>query len=411
MDGRIRPVRPLIIVPIDPLSQKIGGIRSFVNDFIRFAPPDFEPEIIGCTADPVARPVGRWTGLDIGGRRVPCLPVLATPDVNRRSRLPLSLAFTVAAMARPSAHRFRGRVLQFHHPVPPAGFLAVDAPKILTVHLNAADIDAGGGESRWSRLPGALHRLEDMTLPRMNRVFIVNRAGLDFYRRRHPAVAGRVTFLPTSVDQEHFQILDPHERAEARVALLRAAGLGPLEPGPILLFVGRLEEQKDPLLLMDVVAATRRRVPGARLIVVGDGSLRPAAAARARDLAISDHVHFVGYRGRQDMPDVMNGADVLVLTSRFEGMPIAALEALACGLPVVAPPVGEVPLVIQHELSGYLAGERTPEALADGVRWVLGHPREELAGVVRASVAAFRPQDVLRPYYEAHRALAASRQR
>ena len=182
MDGRIRPVRPLIIVPIDPLSQKIGGIRSFVNDFIRFAPPDFEPEIIGCTADPVARPVGRWTGLDIGGRRVPCLPVLATPDVNRRSRLPLSLAFTVAAMARPSAHRFRGRVLQFHHPVPPAGFLAVDAPKILTVHLNAADIDAGGGESRWSRLPGALHRLEDMTLPRMNRVFIVNRAGLDFDR-------------------------------------------------------------------------------------------------------------------------------------------------------------------------------------------------------------------------------------
>ena len=210
-------IRPLIIVPLDPFSEKIGGIRTFVSDFIRFAPEDFAPEVVGCTGDPVARPVGRWQSLDIDGRPVQFLPVLSTPDVNRRPTIPLSLQFTLAAVLRREAHRFRGRILQFHHPGVPAGFLAVGSPRILVVHLNVADIDSGAGESRWARLPGLLHRFEDVTLPRMDRIFLVNRDGLEFYRKRHPAVADRSAFLPTSVDQ------DPSGHSRRRTASGRAS--------------------------------------------------------------------------------------------------------------------------------------------------------------------------------------------
>jgi hypothetical protein len=202
-------VRPLVIVPLDPFSDKIGGIKTFVREVVRAAPDDFSFEIIGCTADRRERPPGRWQTLELAGRRVAFLPVLETADVHRRPMVPLSFQFTLAAMARRAAHRFAGRVLQFHHPGPPAGFIAVDAPRILTVHLNVADIDTAGGESRWRRAPGLLHRFEDLTLPRMDRIFLVNRAGLEFYRTRHPSVADRVAFLPTSVDQDHFRPPDP----------------------------------------------------------------------------------------------------------------------------------------------------------------------------------------------------------
>ncbi len=208
------------------------------------APDDFAIEVIGCTAENADRPVGQWQDIRIDDRSVRFLPVLATPDVHRRSRVPVSLQFTLAAMIRREAHRFTGRVLQFHHPGPPVAFLGVDAPKILTVHLNVADIAGALGESRWRRLPGALHRLEDLTLPRMDRIFLVNRAGIDFYRGRHPRIAERLAFLPTSVDQQHFRPLDETERQRVRRALLSDLGVNPDAVGQIVLFVGRLEAQR-----------------------------------------------------------------------------------------------------------------------------------------------------------------------
>jgi glycosyltransferase involved in cell wall biosynthesis len=398
-------VRPLIIVPLDPFSDKIGGIKSFILDFVRFAPADFAIEIIGCTADEAARPVGQWRDVEIDDRSVRFLPVLATPDVHRRSRVPVSLQFTMAAMIRREAHRFMGRVLQFHHPGPPVAFLGVDAPKILTVHLNVADIAGALGESRWRRVPGALHRLEDLTLPRMDRIFLVNRAGIDFYRARHPRVVERLAFLPTSVDQQHFRPLDATERQRARRALLADLGVDPDGAGRLVLFVGRLEAQKDPLLLVETMAAAADADDQVRLLVVGEGGLRDAATKRARELGIGGRVHWVGFRGRDEMPGLMNAADAFLLPSRFEGMPISVLEALACGLPVVACAVGEVPLVVRDGANGRVVDDRTPAALAQALEWVLERPRASFAAAARSAVQPFAPAETLRPYYEAHREL------
>ncbi len=398
------PVRPLIVLPSDPFGDKIGGIKSFVLDFIRFAPRDFAPEIIGCSSDQAARPVGRWQDLDVGGRPVRYLPVLGTPDPHRRPRVPLSLQFTLAAMARRSAHRFSGRVLQFHNPGVPAGFLGVGAPKVLVVHLNVADIDEGHGESRWGLVPGLLHRFEDVTLPRMDRIFMVNRKGVDFYRRRHAAVADRVTFLPTSVDQSVFTPLADEGRLAARQALLDRLGRPASAEERLVLFVGRLERQKDPLLLLETFALARRSAD-LRLVVVGEGTLRVEAEKRAVELGVADHVSWLGYQAREDLPTLMNAVDVLLLTSAFEGMPITVLEALASGLPVVSTAVGEVPLVVKDRGNGRLIAERSPTPLAEGVTWVLGQPRGPLAAAAREAVAPYRPDRILQPFFDAHREL------
>jgi len=400
-------IRPLIIVPLDPFSEKIGGIKTFVSDFIRFAPADFAPEMVGCTSNTAARPVGRWQSLDLDGRPVRFLPVLSTPEVNMRPKVPLSLQFTLAAILRREAHVFGGRILQFHHPGVPAGFLTVGAPRILVVHLNAADIDSGEGESRWARLPGLLHRLEDVTLPRMDRIFLVNRDGLDFYRRRHPAVADRSAFLPTSVDQDLFRPFAPEDRLGARVDLLGILGLPPASDDRLVLFVGRLEQQKDPVLLVEAFAAAQAAAGNLRLVVVGDGGMREDAERRAAECGVGGRVHWLGYRGRAEMPSLMNGSDVLLLPSRFEGMPITVLEALASGLPVVANAVGGVPLLVRDHDNGRLSASRSAEELATGLAWVLERPREQFIGPARAAVAPYRPQEVLGPFFDAHRELAA----
>ena len=173
-----------------------------------------------------------------------------------------------------------------------------------------------------------------------------------------------------------------------------------------MLFVGRLEEQKNPLLLVEAFAALRRTVSDVRLVVVGEGGLRHAAEDRARELGVADAIHWSGFRSRADMPRLMNGADVLMLPSRFEGMPISVLEALACGLPVVATAVGEVPLVVADKVNGRLVREHTPEAIAAAAAWVIEAPRERLAAAARVAVAPFTPRETLGPYFDAHRELS-----
>ena len=398
-------VRPRIILPSDPFGDQIGGIKTFVREFVRFAPDDFEIEIVACSSDTLARPLHRWQTLEIGGRRVRYLAVLATPDVHRRPRVPRSLTFTANAALRRESRRSRGRSLEFHHPGVPFGFLTAPAPKILVVHLNPADIDRGRGESRWGAIPGLLHRFEDVTLPRMDRIFTVNRDGAAFYRERHPSVADRVSYLPTFVDATTFAADDDEARGAARRSLLQRLGIAPDTDDRLVLFVGRLERQKDPLLLVRSFAAAVERDPRLRLVVVGEGGLRAEAEGLAETLAVGPRIAWLGFVPRSEMPSVMNGADLLLLTSAFEGMPITVLEALACGLPVVTTAVGGVGNVVLDGEDGRLIADRSPDAVAEGILWVLERPRRSFEEACLRAIAPYAPDRVLAPFIEAHREL------
>jgi glycosyltransferase involved in cell wall biosynthesis len=102
---------------------------------------------------------------------------------------------------------------------------------------------------------------------------------------------------------------------------------------PVILSVGRLVPQKDHATLLDAFAQLRRERP-ARLVILGAGTLRSELEGRARRLGVSGHVHFAGFTGRPFA--WMSHADLLVHTARWEGFGNVLVEALACGLPVVA---------------------------------------------------------------------------
>ncbi len=130
----------------------------------------------------------------------------------------------------------------------------------------------------------------------------------------------------------------------------------PSDGPPLVLFVGRLEPQKNVPRFLEVA----RRVPEARFWVVGDGSLRD-------ELDGGGNVTFLGARG--DARELLARADLLLVSSDWEGQSIAVLEALAAGTPVVSTPVSGV-----RELDGVRIAGFDPDSLAAAVRELLQDP-------------------------------------
>jgi glycosyltransferase involved in cell wall biosynthesis len=128
-------------------------------------------------------------------------------------------------------------------------------------------------------------------------------------------------------------------------------------------YVGRLVAIKDVPTLLAGFAGLLERCPRARLIIVGDGVLRQSLESTARDLRIESSVRFAGWR--RDLQSVYGAMDVVALTSRNEGTPVAVIEAMAAGLPVVATAVGGVPDVVRDNQTGLLIPPGEPMSLAD----------------------------------------------
>ncbi len=183
--------------------------------------------------------------------------------------------------------------------------------------------------------------------------------------------------IPNGIDLAPFR--RPARRAEWR----RANGFDPDEL--LLVAVARLEPQKNPIMLADVFA----RVGLGRLLLAGEGSLRPQLANRER-------VHLLGRR--TDIADMLSACDVFILASDWEGHPIAVMEAMAAGLPVVATSVGGVPEIVGD--AGLLVPPHDPAALEQALRRLISDPalRFRLAQAGRARAAQFDVHRMIEAY-------------
>ena len=135
--------------------------------------------------------------------------------------------------------------------------------------------------------------------------------------------------------------------------------------GRTLGFLGRLEAVKNPLFLLDLLAALEGG--DHRLVVIGDGPLMGALRARAAALALTDRVELLGSLPRAAALERLAALDVLVVPSLWEGMPLAPLEAMAIGVPVVAHRVGGLPEIIADGRTGLLIDGLDPAGYARAV--------------------------------------------
>jgi glycosyltransferase involved in cell wall biosynthesis len=120
----------------------------------------------------------------------------------------------------------------------------------------------------------------------------------------------------------------------------------------VVLFVARFIHQKQPLKLISAFAKAVQQLPSLRLLMVGEGDQKPQALEMVKQLGIADQVIFVPFR--QDVPDVLAAADIFVLPSLWEGLPIGLLEAMSMGKAIIGTQVDGTSEVIQHNVNGLL---------------------------------------------------------
>jgi glycosyltransferase involved in cell wall biosynthesis len=181
----------------------------------------------------------------------------------------------------------------------------------------------------------------------------------------------RTLFVPNGVPP-----LSPPSGCDVRAELGIEAG------APVIGAVGTLRPQKAHHVLVRAAQLLARERPDVQVLLVGDGSERQTLERLARELGIEDKVRFLGHR--TDVPDVLRALDVAVCSSDFEGSPLAVMEYMDAGLPVVATTVGGVPDLIEPGVHGLLVPPRDPTALAAAIADLLREPERAAAMAARA---------------------------
>lgn len=188
---------------------------------------------------------------------------------------------------------------------------------------------------------------------------VVGQSMRAYYEERVRVSTQRLRVIPNGIDTERYR---PRRRTDAGAAR-RALGVPP--DAYLIGTAGRFFPEKDYCTLLRGVAALSNTRADAHLVMIGEGPERSTLEALVAALGIASRVTFLGWR--TDLAQVLPALDVFVLSSRSEGLPLVALEALACSVPVVATPVGDVPHVVEDGRTGLLFPVGDAAALASAL--------------------------------------------
>lgn len=338
------PRRPRVLQVVDSLDR--GGAQKLVVDLSRMLRRGGTDVTVLALADDGAhsvRPALEATGA----------VVVASPPAGRRGLLDLRRLVRMASFVR------RGRFDVVHTHLFSANVLGCLAAWLSRVPAIATLHSTGRGPRRYD---GLKERLEGLVLRRCaSRVVAVGQSVAETHR--HKARKSRMVTLLNPVD--HGIDLNDDERRDLR-QLLGGDGKAVL-----LLSVGRLAPEKGATDLVRAVAVVRRTHPSMRLALAGAGEGHGRLRELVTSLGLEGSVRLLGWR--DDVPQLLAASDVYVSASRWEGLPMAILEAMAAGLPVVATGVGEVPLLLAGQ-RGIVVPPNDIGGLADALDRLLADP-------------------------------------
>jgi glycosyltransferase involved in cell wall biosynthesis len=214
------------------------------------------------------------------------------------------------------------------------------------------------------------------------------RVCLELVERFGIAPRSRFAIVPLGFDLRAFAAIDDDARAAARTAL-------DLRPDArVVTTVGRLTAIKNHAMLLNSLQDLAARIPAIVLLIAGDGELRPDLERQAETLGIGDRVRFLGWR--RDLDVIYAATDVFALTSRNEGTPVAMIEAMAAGVPVVATDVGGVADVLSDSRAGLLVASDDANGLSVAIEELLRSPMELRARGAHARASVLERYDVRR---------------
>ena len=255
-----------------------------------------------------------------------------------------------------------------------------DRPHVATFHtLGEVKNRTGTGEREPDfRLAG-----EKEIVHTCHRILAPTERERDSLIRLYHAPAEKIGVVPCGVNLDRFY---PEPKTTARKQL----GFDPKDR--ILLYVGRFDSLKGLNTLLSAMTYLKN-LSGTRLVIVGgDGADSPEhqrLMRKTQRLQLGDIVRFAGRVDQHKLRPYYGAADVLVLPSRYESFGMVGLEALACGRPVVATPVGAVDSLIRKAQAGCIVSDLTARALADGIRSVINNPGLPAPDEIRQSIVDY----------------------
>lgn len=324
---------------------RIGGAQNVLYDIVTSLPQDRYRQLVVCLfgADETADRL-RATGLEV-------------VDLHMRSKLDIGVGWRLWRVLRDfGPHLLHSHM--FH-----ANLLARILGRLAGVPRIVCTEHTMGQEGSARRL------LNRLTAPLADRITAVSEPVGAFARDAIGISPERVVVIPNGIDVQRCQSALTPEEARQRL------GLAPKHF--VVGTVGTLRQVKGTDMLLRAFAQLGQQLPQAQLLVVGDGPEWDALQALADELGIRDQTVFTG--NRSDVADLLAAMGVFVLSSHWEGLPIAALEAMAAGLPVVATAVGGTPGVVLGGKTGLLVPASDPPALAQALQQLLSDPQRARA--------------------------------
>ena len=334
---------------------------------------DYYPPHLGGGVEKVVYELSR--GLSMTGASVdvftlqtaggPCLEQAGGVRVHRIPAMQLTRLIGLQSAASPKLvtyavnqlMRLRPDVIHVHNRffftslIAAAAAKALNIPLVTTLHLGSVD-----ELPLPQRLPVlAYERIFGRTIIQASEQLIAVSQAVADYTRRLGASPEKTRVQPNAVDTNAFRPSASKAQRPPRVA-----------------FVGRLIQNKGPHYLMAAIPQMLAHRPDTEFWFIGDGPMRACLEQTAQNLGVAPNVRFLGVR--EDVAALLADSDIFVRPSLMEGMPLTVLEAMACGLPVVATPVGgTAELVIEGE-TGLLVPPRNVEALAGALQRLIDSP-------------------------------------
>lgn len=400
------PIRVRTFYPVDPPGTVPGGVDTFVRGLIKWAPADIEFSVAGMSTDLQRRPLGRWTRCELGQRSFDFFPVVAVGNAGARTRMPLSLRYTGGLLKHLRTLRQGFDVFEFHRVEPALVFTGDPRPRNAFFHQDMGVIRSESkADILWRHLPGLYFGLERRVVNALDSAWCVRDEGVRAMQARYPAKADVIRFVPTWVDVEIFVPPEAARRARLRAELAQSLRLDP--EAVWVVSVGRLDTQKDPELMLAAFARLVEQGANLQWLVIGDGVLRARLEREVARAGLAGRVCFAGLRSPPEIASMLQASDVYALSSAYEGMPMAMLEALGSGLPVATTDVGEVRRVVFPGVNGAISADRSAPAFEACLGEVVAHAAAWRGAPAVAAVAAFQPALVLAPVYQRYRELGA----
>jgi glycosyltransferase involved in cell wall biosynthesis len=294
-------------------------------------------------------------------------------------RHPLAFGLTSLTGARRAFRELGGArdwdAVIFHQPFSAAAVAALVPSAVRRLYIFHSPAGAefavrahppnGGPGAAWAPLGALLlRRLERRALGSAGQIVVLSEFSRRVLEQTHERLGAPIVLIPGGVDLERFR--PPADRASVRERL------GWPATGALLLTVRDLQPRMGIDTLLRALESLRadREVT---CVIAGQGPLRPCLEGLARDLGLGSAVRFAGHVAEEALPLHYQAAELFVLPTRvLEGFGLVTVEALACGTPVVATPVGATPEILGPLEPRLLAAASTPGALAEAIAGAIG---------------------------------------